>query len=85
MPATFWGEVDVSAFELRTGAPSAIIALLCMGSLLLGGLLAPRRVWRAWSRYAGARNLYRDAPAHQALLAMRVDELRAWMRLEVTP
>ena len=82
VPATFWGEVELSAFELRTGAPSAIIALLCVGALALGSVLSPRRVLSAWKRHPRGRSLYRDAPAYEALTAMRVDELRAWMRLD---
>ena len=81
LPTTFWGEVEISAFELRTGAPSALIAFLCVGAMALGLVLSPRRVIRAWRRGKDARNLYRDAPPYDALLAMDVARLRAWMRL----
>ena len=59
VPATFWGEVEISAFELGI-YPSALITLLCVGALALGGLLAPLRVRSMWRRYAGCRNLYRS-------------------------
>ena len=84
-PPTFWGEVEVSAFELRTGAPSVLIRALCVGALAFGALLAPRRVRRAWRRYAGATNLYRAkqgaAPAdetgwYEALLDLDLADLR---------
>jgi hypothetical protein len=76
---SFWGEVEVSAFELRSGSPSALITLLCVGALVLGGLVAPRRVLGWWRRYAGCRNLYREP--YEPLLALELDELRRRMRL----
>jgi hypothetical protein len=82
LPADFWGEVEISAFELRTGVPNAIIGLLCVGSLLLGALVRPRAVYRAWKRHPRARNLYREAPSREALASMDVGQLRAWMRLD---
>jgi ubiquinone biosynthesis protein Coq4 len=80
VPPTFWGEVEVSAFEVRSGLPSALVAILCLGSLLLGALLAPRRVCRALARYAGARNVYREG-CYARLLDLDLAELRARMRL----
>ena len=80
LPPTFWGEVEISAFELRTGARTALIAFLCIGALFFGALLNPLRVVRAWRRYAGTRNLYRDE-RYDALLGMELEDLRAYMRL----
>lgn len=74
LPPTFWGEVEVSAFELRTGAPTILIGFLCVGALCLGALLAPLRVVRAWRRYRGARNLY--AGRYEEVAALDLDELR---------
>ncbi len=82
LPATFWGEVEISAFELRTGAPNLVIAILCVGALALGSLLAPRRVWRAWRRHPRGQSLYPRRGEQAALLAMRVGELRASMQLD---
>lgn len=74
-PPDFFGEVEVSAYELRTGCPSAFVALLCVGSLGLAALVAPGRVARAWRRFAGCRgNLY-GGPPLGVLLAAPVDEV----------
>ncbi len=77
VPPTFWGEVEISAFELRSGPRTALIAFLCVGALLLGTCVRPRQVMRAWRRYAGMRNLYREQYAE--LLTLELDELRRWM------
>jgi hypothetical protein len=79
-PPSFWGEMEVSALELRSGCPTALIWLLSAGAMLLGALVAPRRVVRAWRRYAGCRNLYRGHD-YAALLALDLGELRARMGL----
>ncbi len=81
LPADFWGEVEISAFELRTGVPNVIIGILCVGSLILGALVRPRLVWRAWRKHPGARNLYGERPSREALASMTIGELRRWMRL----
>lgn len=70
----------MSVLELRSGPPTALITLLCVGALLLGGLLAPRRVWAMWKRFAGCRNLYREA-GYGELLDMTVGALHERMRL----
>jgi hypothetical protein len=76
VPPTFWGEVEISVFELRSGSPSVLITLLCIGAVFLGALLAPRRVLAWWRKFADARNLYRE-PSYEALLVLDVEELRA--------
>jgi hypothetical protein len=81
VPPRFWGEVEVSAFELRSGCPTWLIWFLCVSALVLGGLVAPRRVWRAWKRYAGCRNVYRGY-AYADLLALSLGELRGMLRLD---
>src|SRR5262245_6647288 len=57
-PPTFWGEVEVSALELRSGCPTWLIWFLCVASLAVAALVGPRRVFRALRRYAGCRNVY---------------------------
>lgn len=81
VPSSFWGEVEVSALELRTGAPTLLIAILCAGAVACGFMLAPRRVVRTWRSFRGARNLYTGAPPIERLYELEVDALRAWMRL----
>ncbi|MBX3271047.1 MAG: hypothetical protein KF729_12350 [Sandaracinaceae bacterium] len=73
-PPTFWGEVEVSALELRAGPPTALIALLCVGALALGCLVGPARTARAWRRARGARHLYGEA--YEALLEEELATLR---------
>lgn len=82
LPATFWGEVEISAFELRTGVPNLVIGVLCVGALLLGGVVAPRRVWRAWRRHPRGTSLYPRRSEQSALLAMSVSERRASMQID---
>jgi hypothetical protein len=81
VPPTFWGEVEISAFELRTGPPSWLIAFLCVGALVLGFMHSPRRVVRAWRSFRGARNLYADPRDIEDLRDLELDALRAWMRV----
>jgi hypothetical protein len=80
LPPTFWGEVEISAFELRTGPRTALITFLCIGALFFGVLVGPRRVWRAWQKYGGTRNLYREE-RYDELLRMDLKALRETMRL----
>jgi hypothetical protein len=82
VPMTFWGEVEVSTFELRTGVPTALIALLCVGSVVLGALCSPRRALAIWRRYAGCRhNLYGEGAHYEQLLGMTVGQLRHTLQL----
>ena len=53
-----WGEIAVSAFELRTGPPNAFIWGLCLLGVAAGIVLAPRLTWRTWRDAAGWRNAY---------------------------
>jgi hypothetical protein len=75
-----WGEIQVSAFELRTGAPTLYIRGLCVAGLALGVIVAPLQVRAWWRQYAGCRNLY-DEPDYEALLALDLDSLRQRMGL----
>lgn len=72
-----WGEIEVSAFELRTGPPDLLIGALCVAAVALGLLLGPRRLVAAWRRARGGRNLYRDPRRTEELLALPVGVLRA--------
>lgn len=84
-PPSFWGEVAVSAFELRTGPPTRLIAFLCVGAVVLGFVGAPWRVVRAWRRARGCRNLYDDPIDDGALRAGTLDALRARIGLDAQP
>lgn len=83
-PPAFWGEVEVSALELRAGPPNMMIAILCAGALALGALRGPRRTWSWWRRYRNCSSLYgRD---REALLGFELEAVRTSMGLgAVTP
>lgn len=81
LPPTFWGEVQISAFELRSGVPSALIAVLCVGALVFGFLLSPRRVLAALRLYRGTSNLYADPRPLEALHALELDAVRLAMNV----
>ncbi len=51
------------------------------GAALALGVLAPVRTLRAFARGLACRSLYADALAYDSLLDMRVDELRARLRI----
>ena len=74
-PLGLLGEAEVSVLELRGGAPTALITALCLGSIAIGALLAPRRVLGWWRRSRGCRNLYGER--YEELLGLRVSELAA--------
>jgi hypothetical protein len=78
---TFWGEVEVSALELRAGTPNVIIWVLCVGALGLGLVARPRVVRSWWRRSRGCRVLYDHPDTLDTILERDVDEVRAWMRL----
>ncbi len=75
------GEMEVSAFELRTGPANAVVLFLCVSAVLLGALVAPRRTLEAFRSARGARNLYRCPIPNEQLLDWPIDALRGWMRL----
>lgn len=75
------GEAEISAFELRTGCRSPIVILLCIGSVAIGLLLAPRRVLRAWSRTRHAVSLYGSSAALDELLDLELTDLRRKLRI----
>lgn len=70
------GEAEISAFELRTGWGNLVILTLCVGAVIIGGMICPRRIWRAWKRSRGARGVYQCGHDYESLLNMTVTELR---------
>ena len=75
------GEIEISAYELRTGVKTPMVLLLCLAGVLLGMLITPRRTWRAWQRGRGARNLYGCPHSTNEVRGWQLEELRAWMRI----
>jgi hypothetical protein len=73
------GEIEVSAFELRTGTANVVVLVLCLAAVSLGVFIAPRRTFRAFRRARGTRNLYACPVSNADVLEWHVDELRAWI------
>jgi hypothetical protein len=79
---TDWiGEAEISAWELRAGGLSLarfgmVVYWLDGSGALLGLLLAPRRVWRAFRAARGQRTLFNESEPFDTLLEMSVDALR---------
>jgi hypothetical protein len=71
------GEAEVAAWELRAGCRTPIIYALNLAAVLLGLLLAPRRIARAFLDARGATTLYRQEHDYTALLGLTLGELRA--------
>lgn len=70
------GEAEISAYELRAGCRSVMVFILCVGAILIGMFVAPRRICRAWQRAKGARTLYHTKVPYETLLEMSVADLR---------
>lgn len=81
---TGWvGEAEISAYELRGGCGSLMILLLCLAAIFGGLFIAPRRVYRAWRRAAGTRNLYHADFDYDSVLKMNVEALRKHLGIPV--
>ena len=75
-PATWIGEAEIGAWEIAAGCGPHWIAWALNGSAALVGLvLAPRRVVRAFRRGLPCQTLYGRA-APESLLELTVEELR---------
>lgn len=70
------GEAEISVYELVTGPRHATIAFLCLGAILFGVVLSPRRVWRSLARTRGLGSLYHGAPDYEVLLEADVESVR---------
>jgi hypothetical protein len=90
-PPTFWGEVQASAFELRSGKLRdyrgkltfglMLIYFLCVSACALGFLVGPRRTLEYFRRYKEndkrkVKNLY--CGRAKKILAMDLKTLRAY-------
>jgi hypothetical protein len=69
------GELEISAWELGAGCRGYLAAWqLNLGGLFAGLLFMPRRIFGAFVRGRRSRSLYHGD--YEALLAMRLDEVR---------
>ena len=76
------GEMEISAFELRTGVKTGVVLFLCLAGGTLGLLMAPVRTVRAWRSARGQRNLYGSQVPYEQVLRQPLPELRRWMHLD---
>lgn len=77
------GEAEVSAWELRRGiGPLGLyVGSIVVSAVLMGCVVSPRRMVRAWSASRKGGSLFHDNTDYQVLLTMSIGELRA--RLDV--
>jgi len=80
---TWMGEAEIGAWELRAGCNSFITYYLNGDGVLIGLLLSPCRVWRAFRAAKGQHTLYLDSLPYERLLKMTVGEVR--QRLGIPP
>jgi hypothetical protein len=78
----FWGEVQVSVYELRTKIPTPLIGLLCVGAIALGMLRAPRQILRWWREYRGCASAYTLGPRYDEILQLDVSALQRELGLK---
>jgi hypothetical protein len=76
------GEMEISAFELRTVPRTTIVFLLCVAGVASGLIWAPRRTIAAWRRARGWRNLYGSGLVYDEVIAWTMEALIAWMLVE---
>jgi len=82
----FWGELEVSAFELRTGCPTFRIWFICAACVLLALIASPRRALAAWRRFAHhTTNLYEQGRREAELLATPLSALARGLDLPCPP
>jgi hypothetical protein len=73
------GEMEISAYELRTVPRTFIVLLLCLAGVAAGLFWAPRRTLAAWRRGRGCRNLYRSGLRYEEVLGWTMEDLSHWM------
>jgi hypothetical protein len=78
------GEMEISAYELRTVPRTLIVFLLCIAGVAAGLVLAPRRTLAAWRRARRCRNLYGAGLRYDDVIGWRMEELAAWMAPPIT-
>ncbi len=76
-PANWKGEAEIGAWEIATGCRTHAVAwFLNAGAALVGLLLWPRAVWKAWQRGRRTKtNLYHDFD-YDSILSLKISDLR---------
>jgi hypothetical protein len=81
---TNWiGEAEISVWELRGGCKALVVYWLDLSGVVIGLLISPVRIWRAFRAARGARTLFRDPALCDAIMDMTVGEVRS--RLGIPP
>lgn len=70
------GEAEIGAWELRAGCRTLVVYWLDLSGVVIGMLLAPGRVLRAFRAAKGCRTLYRNPELCEPLLRMTLPEAR---------
>ena len=70
------GEAEIGVWELRAGCNNAFLVGINLAAVVVGCVLAPLRMLRAFRRARGARSLYLVGLPREQLGAMSVAELR---------
>jgi hypothetical protein len=84
-PTDWVGEAEIGAWELRAGCNTLAAYFLNGGGVIIGLLIAPRRVWRAFRSAKGQRTLYFDPASYDQLLRMTVGEVRGRLGIRRQP
>lgn len=84
---TWTGEAEIAAWEIATGCGSFVAAwVLNLGAFVVGLVIAPRKLFRAFVRGRHSQNLYLTVRQYDdALLEGTVGELRAKLGFDRDP
>ncbi|MRG93017.1 hypothetical protein [Polyangium spumosum] len=70
------GEAEIGLWELMGGCETWVVYFLNVSAAMLGVVLAPRRMWKAYEDARTARALYRQGMTLDELLEMPLGDLR---------
>lgn len=80
------GEVEIAAWELASGCGRHLVAwVLNLGAFVVGLVIAPRRLWRAFRAGRRALNLYHVGFDESALRTTTVGALRNRLNIPKWP
>lgn len=71
------GEAEVGMWELRAGCDNVFLVGINLAAVIIGLIISPLRMLRAFRRARGARSLYVSGLGREQLAAMSVAELRS--------
>lgn len=71
------GEAEIAAWELRAGCKTLVVYWLDLSGIIIGLLISPARVLRAFQQARGSRTLYREDVLRKSMMEMTVGEVRS--------